>query len=177
MTGTAAAATGAVLMRNRPVYGASCVVPSAFLSTQVATQSGIATSHQPGASACGTGRSPSYWQQGYDSNSYGLLFLQPLNHFNNAYPSDLKTFASLFGAGPAHPMGYVLWSMAGSAEYQFAAGYLNALNNNRSAGASISSFPLTTAQVIQMYNGTYTDGTGTRWTVTQGENYLISIAV
>ena len=181
MAGAAGAATGVVLMRNRPVYGGSCVVPSAFLSAQ--TAGGINNlSHQPTGVSCGSGRSPGYWKQAYTSNttngvaSNSLASPQPSNHFNNAYPDDSQTFAGIFGAGPIKSFGYVLKNMPGSTESQYAAGYLNALNSNRSCGANISNYPLTTSQVVALYNGTYKDGSGERWTVSQGETYLIQIA-
>ncbi|GGF36580.1 hypothetical protein GCM10011611_48850 [Aliidongia dinghuensis] len=174
MAGAAGAATGVVLMRNRPVYGGSCVVPSAFLSAQ--TAGGINNlSHQPLGVSCGTGRSPGYWKQAYTSNA-ALASPQPSNHYNNSYPDASLTFAALFGAGPNQPLGYVLKNMPGSTESQYAAGYLNALNSNRSSGANISNYPLTTSQVVALYNGTYKDGSGERWTVSQGETYLIQIA-
>lgn len=173
LIGALAAAPTVVVMANRPAWGSSgCVAPSAWLSVQIAQNNGITLSHQPSTSGYNKGQSPSYWSQGYSGyNPYKLVSPDPYGCEGNSYPSWNASFASLFGTGSTQSYGYILHNMTGTSYYHWVAAHLNALNNNCGSAASIVKYPLTTTQVIAMYNGTFSTS-GTVWTVAEGLSYI-----
>ncbi len=170
----ATAAPVIVAMANRPAWACTPVVPSAFISTKLATEKGITLSHDATLKAsCGSGCSPTYWCQFFKNQS---SWSKTKNNCNSL-PSDSTTWRSCVGNNGGAPnvcFGSILHQYSSYPDNDFCAAYLSAMNNNMGTYANISKYPLSTSDVNKMYNGTYNVG-GHTWTRAECIAYIQSL--
>jgi hypothetical protein len=170
----ATAAPVIVAMSNRPAWACTPVLPSAFISTKLATDKGIHLSHDATTKpSCGSGCTPAYWCQFFKNQS---SWNKTKTNCNNL-PTDTTMWRSCVGHNAGAPnvcFGSVLHQYSGSQDYDFCAAYLSALNNNMGTYANISKYPLSTSDISKMYNGQYTVG-GHTWTKAECVTYIQSL--
>ncbi|HEV2673677.1 MAG TPA: hypothetical protein VGV37_03990 [Aliidongia sp.] len=170
----ATAAPVLVAMSNRPAWACTPVVPSAFISVQLATEKGITLSQDASRKgSCGSGCSPTYWRGFFKGSSSWNKTKTACNNL----PADTLKWRSCVGGSASAPncqFGQLLHQYTGSNDCDFAAAYLSAINNNMATYCGISKYPLSTSDINAMYNGTYKVG-GHTWTRAECIAYIQSL--
>lgn len=170
----ATAAPVLVAMSNRPAWAKNCVVPSAFISAELATEKGVHLSQDATKKgSCGSGCSPSYWQCFFK----GTSSWNKTTYNCNTLPADTVKWRSCVSNNSGAPncqFGQVLHQYTGADDWHFCAAYLSAINNNQGGYCNITKYPLSTSDISKMYNGQYKVG-GHTWTRTECLAYIQSL--
>jgi hypothetical protein len=174
LTMAAATPTALIAMGSRPAWATACLSPSAYASVhphfQATAINSSATPTNTSSSTVGCGHTRSAWSGCYNNRSAWNCYQ---GNYSCPQNSNFHQIVGRNQRGSNSCFGQLFHSSSNTTDQDFCAAYLSACNSGRSQVCA--NYPLTTANVCDMYAGTFKVN-GVTWTQSECHQYILSLA-